>query len=72
VITPASHFVSEEMVGVVARVERGEITRDSAIALVNDMAIKSFDERQRKFFKAVEDLIGQVDAQLRGVDKSDG
>lgn len=51
VITPASHFVSEEMVGVVARVERGEITRDSAIALVNDMAIKSFDEKQRKFFK---------------------
>lgn len=72
VITPASHFVSEEMVGVVTRVERGEMTRDSAIALVNDMAIKSFDERQRKFFKAVEDLIGQVDGQLHGVDKSDG
>nr|WP_244474825.1 AAA family ATPase [Rhizobium sp. Root1240] len=72
VITPASHFVSEEMVGVVTRVERGEMTRDSAIALVNDMAIKSFDERQRKFFKAVEDLIGQVDEQLHGIDKSDG
>ncbi|MFC3319783.1 AAA family ATPase [Rhizobium rosettiformans] len=72
VITPASHFVSEEMVGVVTRVERGEMTRDNAVAFVSDMALKSFDEKQRKFFKAVEDLIEQVDAQRRGDNKSDG
>ncbi|RVH05166.1 AAA family ATPase [Sinorhizobium meliloti] len=72
VITPASHFVSEQMVGVVTQVERGEITRDSAIALVNDMASNSFDEQQRKFFDAVRNLIGQVDLQRREADKSDG
>ncbi len=72
VITPASHFVSEEMVGVVTRVERGEITHDSAIALVNDMASNSFDEQQQKFFSAVRDLIGQVDAQRRKDEKRDG
>ena len=72
VITPASHFVSEEMVGVVTGVERGEITRDSAIALVNDMARNSFDEKQRQFFSAVRDLIGQVDAQRREAEKRDG
>lgn len=72
VITPASHFVSEEMVGVVTRVERGEMTRDNAVAFVSDMALKSFDEKQRKFFKAVEDLIEQVDAQRCGDNKSDG
>lgn len=38
----------------------------------SDMALKSFDEKQRKFFKAVEDLIEQVDAQRRGDNKSDG
>ncbi|WP_280952230.1 AAA family ATPase [Rhizobium anhuiense] len=72
VITPASHFVSEEMVGVVTVVEHGEITRDSAVALVNDMARNSFDEKQRQFFSAVRDLIGQVDAQRREAEKHDG
>ena len=72
VITPASHFVSEEMVSVVTGVERGEITRDSAIALVNEMARNSFDEKQQKFFSAVRDLIGQVDTQRREAEKRDG
>ncbi|WP_085026143.1 ATP-binding protein [Ensifer aridi] len=62
VITPASHFVSEAMVGVVTKVERGEVTRDSAIALVNEMARNSFDERQQRFFAAVRNLIRQIDA----------
>lgn len=72
VITPASHFVSEEMVGIVTQVERGEITRDGAIARVNEMASKSFDGQQLKFFDAVLDLIGQVDRQRRGTDSKDG
>lgn len=72
VITPASHFVSEEMVGIVTQVERGEITRDNAIARVNDMASNSFDGQQLKFFNAVRDLIAQVDQQKRRADRSDG
>ena len=72
VITPASHFVSEEMVGIVTQVERGEITRDNAIARVNEMASNSFDSQQLKFFNAVRDLIGQVDRQRRRADRNDG
>lgn len=72
VITPASHFVSEEMVGLVTMVERGELTRDSAVARVNEMASNSFDEQQQKFFRAVRNLIGQVDGKRREVGKSDG
>lgn len=71
VITPASHFVSEEMVEVVTLVERGEITSDTAIARVNDMANKSFDDQQLRFFGAVRDLIGQVDAKRRDDEKRD-
>jgi len=72
VITPASHFVSEEMVGIVTEVERGEMTRDNAIARVNDMASNSFDDQQLRFFSAVRDLIRQVDQQRRRTDRNDG
>ncbi|WHS32061.1 hypothetical protein QLQ09_08835 [Brucella sp. NM4] len=71
-ITPASHFVSEEMVGIVTQVERGEITRDNAIARVNEMASNSFDSQQLKFFDAVRDLIGKVDRHIRKADRNDG
>jgi predicted ATPase len=72
VITPASHFVSEEMVGIVTQVERGEISHDNGISRVDDMASNSFDGQQLKFFDAVRDLIGQVDQRRRRADKSDG
>lgn len=72
VITPASHFVSEEMVGIVTQVERGEITPENARDRVDEMASNSFDSQQLKFFNAVRDLIGQVDRQRRRADRNNG
>lgn len=60
VITPASHFVSEELVGVVSQLERGEIGADAALVRVNEMDAHSFDPQQREFFDAVRKLIAKV------------
>lgn len=66
VITPASHYVSEELVGVVSQLEQGEIGADAALARVNAMDEHSFDEQQRAFFGAVRELIVKVEAGREG------
>lgn len=63
VITPANHYVSEQLVGVVTQLEEGAIEREEALALVNVMDSQSFDDKQRHFFGAVRELIDKVDAQ---------
>lgn len=65
VITPASHFVSEELVGVVQQVEAGELSRDEALAQVQAMQAQSFDSRQQAFLEGVNALIDKVDVQRR-------
>lgn len=62
VVTPASHFVSEQLVGVVTSVERGEIATEDALAVVDRMDDRSFDSKQQAFFGAVRQLITQVAA----------
>lgn len=61
VITPANHFVSEEVANIVAEVEQGTLTSDAAVAKVNAMDAQSFDSRQQEFFGAVRELIAKVD-----------
>lgn len=65
VITPRSHFVSEDLTGLIARFEQGKITREEALNHVNVMAEQSFDGLQRNFFGAVRELIDRVDAKRR-------
>ncbi len=75
VITPASHFVSEELVGVIQQLEAGELDRDEAREQVRVMQAQSFDSRQQAFFEGVNVLIDKVDAQRRGKqvdEESDG
>jgi predicted ATPase len=60
VITPANHFVSEKIMGLVTQLERGEITQTQALAVVGAMHQESFDERQRRFFDAVRELIEKI------------
>jgi predicted ATPase len=72
VITPQSHYVSEELAGVVTRLEQGEIRRESALAVVNEMDEQSFDGQQRDFFGAVRQLIDKVDAERRASAAPDG
>lgn len=68
VITPASHFVSEELVGVVSLLEHGELDADAALARVNAMAAHSFDAQQHEFFGAVRELIAKVAAERKRPD----
>lgn len=60
VITPASHYVSEELVGIVGQLEQGVIGADAALARVNAMDAHSFDAQQHEFFDAVRKLIAEV------------
>jgi predicted ATPase len=69
VITPASHYVSEELVGVVSQLEQGEISADAALARVNAMDEHSFDRQQHAFFSAVRELITKVEVERTAGDK---
>lgn len=66
VITPASHYVSEELVGVVTQLEQGQIAADAALERVNAMDEHSFDQQQHAFFEAVRELITKVETERRG------
>ncbi len=68
VVTPANHFVSEEIVDEVSRFEKGEVRKEEVLALIERMEGESFDERQREFFKAVRVLLDKVEA---GQDEGD-
>ena len=63
VITPASHYVSEELAGVLSQLEEGGINADTALARVNAMDEHSFDTQQLAFFDAVRALITKVAAE---------
>lgn len=72
VITPASHYVSEELASVVTRLEEGKIDKEAALALVDGMNRESFDDQQRDFFRAVRELIDKVVAERQGRIDRDG
>ncbi|HEX9954166.1 MAG TPA: AAA family ATPase [Allosphingosinicella sp.] len=63
VITPASHYVSEELVSVVTQLEQGMMDAEVALARVDAMDVRSFDQKQHAFFEAVRELITKVEAQ---------
>jgi hypothetical protein len=62
VVTPANHFVSEEIVSAISRFEAGEIEKVEVLRLVDSMDEGSFDERQKRFFGAVKELVDKVEA----------
>lgn len=62
VVTPANHFVSEQIVDEVSRFEKGEVRKEEVLALIGRMEDESFDERQRGFFNAVRGLLDKVEA----------
>lgn len=60
VVTPANHFVSEQLADLVTRLGQGQVTQEEALAVVRDMNRESFDPDQRDFFEAVVALIGKI------------
>ncbi len=71
VVTPANHYVSEEIVRSIDRFEKDEIKKDEVLTLVDDLDERSFDPRQKRFFVAVRGLVDKVERAKAGVDEED-
>lgn len=71
VITPASHYVSEELASLLVQLEEGNLDARAALARVAAMDEKSFDTQQRGFFTAVRTLIEKTAVQRRELDNDD-
>lgn len=71
VVTPANHFVSEEIVRAISRYEEDEIGKGEVLALVANLNEHSFDERQKMFFVAVRQLVEKVEAAKAGFSGGD-
>lgn len=69
VVTPASHFVSEELVGAVSKFEAGTATKGEVFQLIERMKSASFDPKQEAFLEAVSQLVVDVE---RNLAKDDG
>ena len=64
VVTPVSHFVSEELVGAVSRFEAGDTTKAEVLDLIAAMKEASFDRKQEAFLEAVSKLVDDLDKKL--------
>ncbi|WP_421403824.1 AAA family ATPase [Agrobacterium fabrum] len=62
VVTPANHFVSEEIVAAIARFEAREIEKREVLHLIDRLNQESFDAKQKRFFEAVKTLVDKVEA----------
>ena len=61
VVTPANHFISEEVVEAINRFERDEITKDNITDMLRYMKAQSFDHQQEEFFNAIAELVEKVE-----------
>lgn len=68
VVTPANHFVSEEIVEAISRFEKGEIDKERVIGLIEAFEARSFEDQQLKFFAAVRKLLDKVERKKAGTD----
>ncbi|MBB4133369.1 ATP-binding protein [Xanthomonas sp. 3075] len=66
VVTPANHFVSEQIVDEFSRFEKGEVPKEDVLALIRRLERGSYDSRQRDFFAAARALLDKVDANQAG------
>ncbi|PBB35911.1 hypothetical protein CK214_00010 [Mesorhizobium sp. WSM3882] len=62
VVTPANHFVSEEIVARISLFETGEIEKRDVLDFIDRVDVESFDEKQKRFFGAVRTLVDKVEA----------
>jgi hypothetical protein len=64
VVTPANHFVSEEIVEAIDRYERRQQSKADVLALVDAMQAGSDDDAQTDFFKGVRELLNRIEARM--------
>lgn len=68
VVTPANHFVSEEIVEAIGRFEKNDLSKDALIGLVGRMEAESFEAKQQDFFTAIRKLIDKIEVRKSGDD----
>lgn len=71
VVTPANHFVSEEIVRAISRFEGDEIGKEKVLELIDALDERSFDDQQKRFFEAVRKLVDKVERSKAGIDDGD-
>lgn len=69
--TDYKHGVSLTLVGLMNRFERGDVTKDQFLAVVDALQAVSVDETQNKFFDAIKELVDKVEKSIAGVDIGD-
>ncbi|RWD29893.1 MAG: ATP-binding protein [Mesorhizobium sp.] len=72
VVTPANHFVSEEIVARISLFETREIEKREVLDFIDRLDSESFDEKQKRFFGAVRVLVDKVEAARDAVADDDG
>lgn len=71
VVTPANHFVSEEIVRTISRFEVDEIGKEKVLELIDALEERSFDDQQKRFFDAVRKLVDKVERSKAGITDGD-
>lgn len=66
VVTPANHFVSEQIIAAISLFEKRQIEKEEVLGLVNQLDNESFDEKQKRFFGAIRRLIDKVEVARDG------
>nr|WP_249202325.1 AAA family ATPase [Gluconobacter kondonii] len=66
VVTPANHFVSEQIIAAISRFEKRQIEKEEVLGLVNQLDNESFDQKQKRFFDAIRRLIDKVEVARDG------
>ncbi len=66
VVTPANHFVSEQIIAAISRFEKREIEKEDVLSLVQQLDDESFDEKQKRFFGAIRRLVDKVEVARDG------
>lgn len=69
--TDYKHGVSLTLVGLMNRFERGEVTKEQYLAVVDSIQAVSIDDQQRDFFDAIKALLDKVEKAVARVDTDD-
>lgn len=61
VVTPANHFVSEQIVAAISLFETREISKQEVLEFIDRLDRESFDDKQKRFFGSVRQLVDKVE-----------
>lgn len=66
VVTPANHFVSEQIITAISLFEQRQIGKSELLDLIGRLDGESFDRKQKRFFDAVRQLVDKVELAREG------